>query len=165
MLTAAEFASIPVRGDGVDDAGATTVILTFATATVLSVAGYILLAVASARAGRWTGWRRRAPLVAAVASVAVLGMSFSPTVLPAGVAVWSLGLLVLCAATYSDPVPVAPAPATRGAAPEVRLPGRPAARPAGESWSTSIACVPVASRALSALRASVWLQTGLDSGS
>lgn len=122
VLTAAEFASIAVRGDRVADTGATLVIAMFGLATLLSVAGYILLAVASSRAGRWTGWPRRAPLVAAVASVAALGMSFSPTFLPAGVAVWSLGLLVLCAATYTDPAPAAPANAARGADREVRLP-------------------------------------------
>jgi len=122
VLTAAEFASIAVRGDRVDDTGAIAVILTFVAAILLSVAGYTVLAVASARGGHWTGWRRRAPLAAAVASVAVLGMSFSPTLLPAGVAVWSLGLLVLCAATYTDPTPAAPATAARGADREVRLP-------------------------------------------
>jgi len=122
LLTAAEVASIAVRGDRVADTGATLVIVMFGLATLLSVAGYILLAVASSRAGRWTGWRRRAPLVAAVASVAVLGMSFSPTLLPVGVAVWSLGLLVLCAATYTDPAPAERATAARGADREVRLP-------------------------------------------
>jgi len=122
LLTAAELASIAVRGDRVSDTGATLVIVMFVVAMLLSVAGYVLLAVSSARAGRWTGWPRRAPLVAAVATVAVLGMSFSPTLLPAGVAVWSLGLLVLCAATYTDPTPAAPAPAARGVAREVRLP-------------------------------------------
>ncbi|OHV72063.1 hypothetical protein [Pseudofrankia sp. BMG5.36] len=122
LLAAVELASIAVRGDRVDDAGTIAVILTFTTATLLSVAGYIVLAVASARGGRWTGWRRRAPLVAAVATVAVLGMSFSSALLPAGVAVWSLGLLVLCAATYTDPAPAAPTPEARAAAREVRLP-------------------------------------------
>ncbi|OHV50509.1 hypothetical protein BCD48_10470 [Pseudofrankia sp. BMG5.36] len=122
VFTAAELASIPVRGDRVADTGAILVSATFALAMLLGLTGYLLLAVATARAGRWTGWPRRAPLVAAVGSVVVLVMSPSSELLPSGVAVWAVGQLILCAATYTDPAPAGPATAKRGAEREVRLP-------------------------------------------
>jgi len=123
LLTAAELASIAVRGDRIAGAGVTAVILCFSVATVLLAAGSIVLAVTSRRAGRWAGWRRNTPLGVAV-TVFALFSAPSPDLLPIGVALWSLALVGLCAATYTDPTPAAPAPsaARRGAAPEVRLP-------------------------------------------
>ena len=101
LLLVGELASIPVRDQATDDAGAAVVAAIFGTATVLSAIGFLAAGIATVRARVWTGWGRFTPLSVGVASCALIGIGLTHA-LPSGVAVYGLCLLALAVALYSQ---------------------------------------------------------------
>lgn len=94
----------------VDDPSAVMVMALFSLGTLLVGAGFLLAGTATARAGWWSGWRRQAPLVVGIATVALIPLQFTP-LLPVVVAVYSLTVVALGVAmlqeTGGEPDPVA----------------------------------------------------------
>jgi hypothetical protein len=104
MLFVGELASIAVRNQLTDDAGATIVGAIFGIAILLTSVGFLAAGIATIRYGNWYGWRRLTPLSAGIASCALLGLN-STKALPTGVAVYGLCLLALGVALYTQPSP------------------------------------------------------------
>jgi hypothetical protein len=104
LLFVGELASILVRNQRTDDAGATAVGIVFGVAILLSAVGFLVAGWATARARRWDDWRRFTPVVAGVWSAVLLGLN-ATNALPTGVAVYSLCLLGLSVALYTRPSP------------------------------------------------------------
>jgi hypothetical protein len=104
LLFVGELASIPIRHEHADDAGATIVGAIFGVAVLLSAVGLLAAGVATLRTGLWRGWRRFTPLTAGVWTTALIGLG-STKALPAGVAVYGLCLLALGIALYTQTSP------------------------------------------------------------
>lgn len=104
LLFVGELASIPVRGQQVDDTGAEIVGAIFAVAIVLSAVGFLSAGIATVRARLWRGWRRYTPLGAGIWTTALLGLNLTKA-LPTAVAVYGLCLLALSVALYTQPAP------------------------------------------------------------
>ena len=101
LLFVSELASIPVRNEHTDDAGATVVGAMFGLATLLTAAGFLGAGIATLRAGRWDGWGRYTPLAVGVAAVVLLGIGFTHA-LPSGVGAYGLCLLAFGVALYAQ---------------------------------------------------------------
>ena len=106
LLFVGELASIPIREQRTDDAGAAIVGAIFAVAILLTAVGFLLAGVATLRARLWGDWRRFTPLSVGVAACALLALNTTHA-LPAGVAVYGLCLLALGVALYTEPTPTA----------------------------------------------------------
>lgn len=104
LLTAGEFASIPIRDALIDDTSASIVGAIFALGTVLSAIGLLLTGKATLSARRWHDWRRYTPLAAGVWTTALVGIAVT-SALPAGVAVYGACLLAMAIALQTDPRP------------------------------------------------------------
>jgi hypothetical protein len=61
VLAVAEFLSIPIAGQRMDDTGPGLVGAVFGVGTVVSAVGFVAAGVATVRARRWDGWRRFTP--------------------------------------------------------------------------------------------------------
>lgn len=112
LLLVGELASIAIRSDRTDDAGAVIVGSVFGAAVALTAIGFLLAGWATMRAGLWEDWRRFTPLATGLWTVVLVGVSFTKA-LPTGVGIYGLCLLVMFVALYTRPVPSAvPAPAS-----------------------------------------------------
>jgi len=94
VLLVAEFLSIPVADQRVDDPGAGLVGACFGLGTLLSAVGFLVAGVATVRAARWDGWRRYTPLALGVWTTVLVFLAMTP-LLPVGVAVYGLLLTAL----------------------------------------------------------------------
>jgi hypothetical protein len=103
LLFVGELASIPVRHQNVDDAGALVVGGIFAAATALTAAGFLAAGIATARARLWHDWRRFTPLSVGIAACAVFALT-TTNALPTGIALYGVALVALGIALYSKPV-------------------------------------------------------------
>ncbi len=102
LLFVAELASLPFRHQQVDDTGPAIVGALFGIATLVSALGLLLAGRATLAAGRWGGWRRLTPVLAGISALILVGLGATEA-LPAGVAIYGLGLLALGIALYSHP--------------------------------------------------------------
>jgi len=104
LLFVGEIASIPIRDQRTDDAGAVIVGAVFALAILLTAAGFLSAGIATVQARLWQGWRRFTPLTAGIVSCALLGVNVTKA-LPTGVAIYGLCLLAVGLALYTQPTP------------------------------------------------------------
>jgi hypothetical protein len=102
FLLVGELASIPIRGDRVEDTGAAIVGGIFGLGIGLSAIGLLTAGWASRTTGHWTQWRRYSLLSAGAASAAILPLQFAHA-LSAGVGLYGLGLLAITVALYTQP--------------------------------------------------------------
>jgi hypothetical protein len=86
--------SIPARGETWDDRGAQLAGAAFAIGTILTLAGFLVTAVTTRRAGRWTGYRAWLPAVGAATTLALLAFQLTP-LLPLAVGAYALSFLAL----------------------------------------------------------------------
>jgi hypothetical protein len=114
VLFLAEFASIPIADQRLDDTGPQVVGAVFGLGVALTAIGLLVAGVAVLRSGQWDGWRRYAPLGAGIWSLVMIGLSMT-SALPIGVAIYGVTLVVLFAAVY---------PRTTATATEARLRAR-----------------------------------------
>jgi hypothetical protein len=84
-----------------DDPGAVAVLALFGVGTLVSLVGFLLAGVATLRAGRWTSWRRYAPLAVAVAMLVVMPLQFTP-LLPVAVGLYGLTIVALGVAMLAE---------------------------------------------------------------
>ncbi len=94
LLTAGEFASIPIRDALVDDTSAVAVGAIFGLGTVLSAIGLLVMGKATLSARIWQDWRYT-PLAAGLWTTALLGVIAATSALAAGVAVYGACLLAM----------------------------------------------------------------------
>ena len=106
LLFVGELASIPIRAERTDDAGAAIVGAIFAVAVLLTATGFLLAGISTLRAHLWGDWRRFTPLSVGIAACAVLALN-TTRALPTGVAVYGFCLLGLGVALYTEPTPTA----------------------------------------------------------
>jgi len=106
FLLAGEVASLPIRHERTDDTGAMIVGAIFGIGVTLSAVGFLILGRESLRSGLWHDWRRFTPLAAGLWTTALVGIGLTHA-LAAGVAVYSLCLLALFVALYTQPAPSA----------------------------------------------------------
>lgn len=106
LLLAGEVASLPIRHDRTDDTGAMVVGAIFGLGVVVSAVGFLILGRESLRSGRWHDWRRFTPLATGLWTTALVGISLTHA-LAAGVAGYSLCVLALFVALYTQPAPSA----------------------------------------------------------
>lgn len=99
VLFLAEFASIPIADQRLDDTGPQLVGAFFGLGVALTAIGLLVAGVAVLRSGQWDGWRRYAPLGAGIWSLVMIGLSMT-SALPIGVAIYGVTLFVLFAAVY-----------------------------------------------------------------
>jgi hypothetical protein len=107
LLVVGHLASIPVRDQTVDDAGALAAGLLFFLGTVLSALGFLLAGAATLRTARWRDARRFVPLATGIWAVALLGLQFTPF-LPTAAAVFSALFLTLGVSLLRPPSPALP---------------------------------------------------------
>lgn len=106
LLFVGELASIPIRAERTDDAGAAIVGAIFAVAVLLTATGFLLAGITTLRARLRGDWRRITPLSVGIAACAVLALN-TTRALPTGVAVYGFCLLGLGVALYTEPTPTA----------------------------------------------------------
>jgi len=104
LLFVGELASILIRDQRTDDAGALIVGGIFALAILLTAVGFFAAGIATMRARLWHRWRRFTPLTAGIVAAALLGVNVTKA-LPTGVAIYGLSLLALGIALYTQPAP------------------------------------------------------------
>lgn len=97
LIVVGHIASIPIRGEHVDDTWPHVLEGVFGIGTVLSAAGFLLAGRATIRSGVWHGWRRFTPLALGIWSAVLIGLQFTP-VLPIAVGVYGLCFLAVGAA-------------------------------------------------------------------
>jgi hypothetical protein len=105
LLSVGELASIPIRAERTDDAGAAVVAI-FAVAVLLTATRFLFAGITTLRARLWGDWRRFTPLSVGIAACAVLALS-TTRALPTGVAVYGFCLLGLGVALYTESPPTA----------------------------------------------------------
>jgi len=86
--------SIPARDQTWDDRGAQLAGAAFAIGTVVTLVGFLVTAVTTPRAGRWTGLRAWLPAAGATISLALLVLQLTP-LLPLAVGAYALSFLGL----------------------------------------------------------------------
>lgn len=84
-----------------DDPGGVAVIAAFGVGSLVTLVGFLLAGVATLRAGRWTSWRRHAPLALAVALLAVVPLQFTP-LLPLSVVLYAVAIVWFGAALLAE---------------------------------------------------------------
>ena len=102
LLLVAEFASLPVAGQQVDDTGPALVGVAFGLGTLLAGIGLLVAGRAALQAGHWDDWRRFTPLAAGAWTVVLVGIAATKA-LPTGVAIYGLCLLAIGIALYTRP--------------------------------------------------------------
>ena len=105
LLGVCQLASIAVGDQRYDEGAGMVVVIGFALASALVTFGLLAVGITTLRAGRWTDWRRYAPLAAGSLALCVIPIQFT-SLLWLGVAFYGLGFAVLGVA-------LATAPATR----------------------------------------------------
>lgn len=85
----------------VDDPGGVAVIAAFGVGSLVTLVGFVMAGVATLRAGRWTSWRRHAPLALAVALLAVVPLQFTP-LLPLSVVLYAVATVWFGAALLAE---------------------------------------------------------------
>jgi len=78
VIVVGHLASIPVRDQTIDEAGAVAAGLVFFLGTVLSALGFLLAGAVIVRTTLWRDARRFLPLATGVWAVAMLGLQFTP---------------------------------------------------------------------------------------
>lgn len=97
LYVLAHATSVSFRDALMTDAAGISVITLFTLASLLTAAGFILAGVAILRAGRWTGWRRWAPLVLGIWMVCMLPLQFT-SLLPLSVVVYAVTIAAFAGA-------------------------------------------------------------------
>jgi hypothetical protein len=96
VLFVAEFASLPVAGQDVDETGAELVGALFGLGSLLATVGLLSLGVATLRAGCWEDWRRFTPLACGICLLIVIPIQFTSLLwaglIPYGCAFVALGV-------------------------------------------------------------------------
>lgn len=114
-LGAGEAASLPFRNASTDDTSALIAGGVFGLGILLSAIGFLVVGVATKRAGVWCDWRRVLPLVTGIWCVVLLIVPPAlPKLLPGSVAVYGACLLAIAVAARSGSAgPAAAAEARR----------------------------------------------------
>jgi hypothetical protein len=102
LLGLCQLASIAVGDQRYYDVAGAIVVIGFALASALVTFGLLAVGVTTLRAGRWTDWRRYAPLAAGSLAVCVIPIQFT-SLLWLGVAFYGLGFAVLGVALATAP--------------------------------------------------------------
>jgi len=101
LLVSGHVLTLVVLNAGMDDPTAIAVLALFGIGTLVSLVGFLLAGVATLRAGRWTSWRRYAPVAVAVAMLVVMPLQFTP-LLPVAVALYGLTIVALGMAMLAE---------------------------------------------------------------
>lgn len=109
VLLLAEFASLPIADQRLDETGAQLVGAFFGLGVALTGIGLVVAGIAVLRSPAWSGWQRYAALVAGTWSLVMIGVSVT-SALPIGVAIYGVTMAVLFAAvlTRAEPAPADP---------------------------------------------------------
>ncbi|TDW69457.1 hypothetical protein [Kribbella pratensis] len=101
ILFLAEFASLPIADQRLDETGPQLVGAFFGLGVALTGIGLTVAGIAVLRSPEWTGWQRYAALVAGIWSLVMIGVS-ATSALPVGVAIYGLTLCALFAAVLTQ---------------------------------------------------------------
>ena len=101
LILVGQLASIPVADDFLDDTGPQLLGGVFGLGSVLTAVGMVLAGIAALQTGRWTGWRRYTVLAVGAATVALVGLQFTPA-LSLGVAIYALAFFAVGVALLTD---------------------------------------------------------------
>ncbi len=102
LLLAAEFASLPLASQQMDNTGPGLVGAAFGLGTLLSGIGLLMAGRAAVQARHWDDWRRFTPLAAGGWTVVLVGIAATKA-LPTGVAIYGLCLLAIGIALHTRP--------------------------------------------------------------
>ena len=102
LLFVCELASLPLAGQHNSDTWPTIVDAGFGVASVLVTAGMLAVGIATVRERSWPSWRRYAPLICGLLSLATIPLQFSSAI-ELGIAIYGLGYAVLGVAMVTDP--------------------------------------------------------------
>ena len=102
-LTAGEIAGLPIRNALTDDTSAQLVGAVFGLGVLLSAIGFLMVGIATLRAGVWCDWRRYTPLATGIwtSTLVVLPLAI-PQALPGGVAIYGACLLAMAVAVHRE---------------------------------------------------------------
>ena len=94
LYVAGHALSLVFRNARLDDSGALVVIALFVVGGLLTLVGFLMAGAATLRAGRWTSWRRWAPLAAAAGMLVVTPLQ-ATSFLALSVAVYAATIVAL----------------------------------------------------------------------
>jgi hypothetical protein len=114
VLTAAEFLSIPVADQRMDDTGPGLVGALFGLGTVVSAVGLLIAGVVTVRRRSWAGWRRYVALATGTWTAVMIALINTPA-LAVAVLVYGALLTALFAAVATAPAAVATGPVAQPA--------------------------------------------------
>jgi len=100
VLLLAEFASLPVADQRLDETGPQLVGAFFGLGVALTGIGLTMTGIAVLRSPAWSGWQRYAALVAGIWALVMIGVS-ATSALPVGVAIYGATMCVLFAAVLT----------------------------------------------------------------
>lgn len=100
ILFLAEFASLPIADQRLDETGPQLVGSFFGLGVALTGVGLVVAGIAVLRSPAWSGWQRYAALVAGSWSIVMIGVSMT-SALPVGVAIYGVTMCVLFAAVLT----------------------------------------------------------------
>jgi hypothetical protein len=84
-----------------DDLGGIAVMAAFGVGSLVTLVGFVMAGAATLRAGRWSSWRRHAPLAVAVALLAVVPLQFTP-LLPLSLVPYAVAIVWFGAALLAE---------------------------------------------------------------
>ena len=102
-LAAGEVAGLPIRNALIDDTSAQLVGAVFGLGVLLSAIGFLMVGIATLRAGVWCDWRRYTSLATGIwtSTLVVLPLAI-PQALPGGVAIYGACLLAMALAVRRE---------------------------------------------------------------